>query len=244
MSAPTGLQHLHWSLLKERFPVSASAENAAKVPLPEPLNSIESLEWVYHMRRQMQEIVPGLYLGPYASVIKDNLPEIQKHGITHIVCIRSAAEAYFIRENFKSMGIIYLTIEVEDNDRERLIPYFSKVNQFIESAISAGGKVLVHGNGGTSRSAAFVIAAVMYIYRVTSLQAIRIVQARRFCISPSENFRQQLLEYEPILLAKPLPASSLAEEGDIDEMKSELPNVHGTKRPMEEDVEEGHKMEY
>uniref|UniRef100_A0A671FQ28 Uncharacterized protein n=1 Tax=Rhinolophus ferrumequinum TaxID=59479 RepID=A0A671FQ28_RHIFE len=30
-------------------------------------------EWTYTMRREMQEILPGLFLGPYSSAMKSNL---------------------------------------------------------------------------------------------------------------------------------------------------------------------------
>lgn len=36
----------------------------------------------------------------------------------------------------------------------------------------------------------------------TSGEAIKLIQAKRFCIFPNEGFRRQLFEYEPILRAK------------------------------------------
>uniref|UniRef100_A0A8D2JNZ4 Uncharacterized protein n=1 Tax=Sciurus vulgaris TaxID=55149 RepID=A0A8D2JNZ4_SCIVU len=30
-------------------------------------------EWTYPMRREMQEILPGLFLGPYSSAMKSKL---------------------------------------------------------------------------------------------------------------------------------------------------------------------------
>lgn len=36
----------------------------------------------------------------------------------------------------------------------------------------------------------------------TSGEAIKLIQAKRFCIFPNEGFRRQLYEYEPILRAK------------------------------------------
>ena len=40
-------------------------------------------EWAYDMRRECQEIIPNLYLGP-ASAAKDGL-KLQSMGITHKV---------------------------------------------------------------------------------------------------------------------------------------------------------------
>ena len=36
----------------------------------------------------LQEIVPGVYLGPYASAGKKMAASLKSVGITHIVCVR------------------------------------------------------------------------------------------------------------------------------------------------------------
>ena len=55
-------------------------------------------KWQYDMRREMQEILPGLFLGPYASANRKSLGTLQAHGITHIVCIR---HQYVFRSFFR-----------------------------------------------------------------------------------------------------------------------------------------------
>lgn len=57
-------------------------------------------EWTYTMRRHMQEVVPGLYLGPYSAASRSKLQSLIEHGITHIVCVRQDIEANFIKPNF------------------------------------------------------------------------------------------------------------------------------------------------
>ena len=54
-------------------------------------------DWTYTMRRDMQEIVPGLYLGPYAAAGKKNLSKLENAGITHVVCVRQEIERNFIK---------------------------------------------------------------------------------------------------------------------------------------------------
>ena len=44
-----------------------------------------------------QEIVPGVYLGPYAAAGKKNLSKLESVGITHIVCVRQEVEKNFIK---------------------------------------------------------------------------------------------------------------------------------------------------
>ena len=45
----------------------------------------------------MQEIVPGLYLGPYAAAGKKNFSKLESAGITHVVCVRQEIEKNFIK---------------------------------------------------------------------------------------------------------------------------------------------------
>ena len=54
-------------------------------------------DWTYTMRRDMQEIVPGLFLGPYAAAGKKNLGKLEQTGITHIICVRQEIEKNFIK---------------------------------------------------------------------------------------------------------------------------------------------------
>ncbi|XP_066884567.1 serine/threonine/tyrosine-interacting protein isoform X3 [Kogia breviceps] len=141
-------------------------------------------EWTYPMRREMQEILPGLFLGPYSSAMKSKLPILQKHGITHIICIRQNIEANFIKPNFQQL-FRYLVLDIADNPVENIIRFFPMTKEFIDGSLQSGGKVLVHGNAGISRRDAFAY-----------------VQERRFCINPNAGFVHQLQEYEAIYLAK------------------------------------------
>uniref|UniRef100_A0ABK0LBG6 Serine/threonine/tyrosine interacting protein n=1 Tax=Rattus norvegicus TaxID=10116 RepID=A0ABK0LBG6_RAT len=141
-------------------------------------------EWTYPMRREMQEVLPGLFLGPYSSAMKSKLPILQKHGITHIICIRQNIEANFIKPNFQQL-FRYLVLDIADNPVENIIRFFPMTKEFIDGSLQNGGKVLVHGNAGISRRDAFAY-----------------VQERRFCINPNAGFVHQLQEYEAIYLAK------------------------------------------
>ncbi|XP_027425849.1 serine/threonine/tyrosine-interacting protein isoform X2 [Zalophus californianus] len=171
-------------------------------------------EWTYPMRREMQEILPGLFLGPYSSAMKSKLPILQKYGITHIICIRQNIEANFVKPNFQQL-FRYLVLDIADNPVENIIRYFPMTKEFIDGSLQTGGKVLVHGNAGISRSAAFVIAYIMETFGMKYRDAFAYVQERRFCINPNAGFVHQLqpfmiinnigrsiLEYEAIYLAK------------------------------------------
>ncbi|KAH9507181.1 hypothetical protein Btru_056560 [Bulinus truncatus] len=158
-------------------------------------------DWEYAMRREMQEILPGLYLGPYASAMKSKLDDLLNAGITHIVCIRQSIEANFVRPNFPQ-HFRYLVLEMADCPTENIIRFFKQTKEFIDDCLTNGGKVLVHGNGGISRSAAVVIAYVMEKCSMTSRDALACVRNKRFCISLNEGFLHQLIEYEHIYKAQ------------------------------------------
>ncbi|XP_014482245.1 PREDICTED: serine/threonine/tyrosine-interacting protein-like isoform X1 [Dinoponera quadriceps] len=167
-----------------------------------PTSSIQGpKEWTYTMRRQMQEVVPGLFLGPYSAASRSKLDSLLEHGITHIVCVRQDIEANFIRPNFPDK-FKYLVLNIADIATENIIQHFQTVKTFIDEGLNSGGQVLVHGNAGISRSAALVLAYMMETYGLSQTQAYAIVQQRRFCINPNEGFMTQLREYEPIYQAQ------------------------------------------
>lgn len=156
-------------------------------------------EWNYNMRREMQEIIPGLFLGPLASASKSKLETLLNAGITHLVCVRHEKEVSVIQPNFPEK-FEYIVINLTDYESS-MIPLFSKVTVFIDNGLKNGGKVLVYGNTGTSVSASLVIAYIMETNHLSYVEAYSIVAKKRQCIGPSETCLQQLMEYEPIYKA-------------------------------------------
>jgi len=156
-------------------------------------------EWRYEMRRECQEIIPGLFLGPF-QVSKD-LATLLSLGVTHILCIRDPKEAFLVKERFPDR-FQYLVLDVVDNDEQNLISLFNRPKQFIYDAINGGGTVLVHCNGGISLSPTFVILFIMQHNSMSYTEALHYVQNKRYCISPNTGFMAQLKEYEPIYRAQ------------------------------------------
>lgn len=167
-----------------------------------PVYPHTSIGWSYSMRRSMQEIIPGLFLGPYLSALKTGHSSLLDNGITHIICVRQDIEAHYIKPQFNDSSFTYMTLDIADMVTESIIRFFPKVRSFIDDAFSAGGKVLVHGNNGNSRSATLVLAYIMEKYGINYKEAIKFVKDRRACIKPNEGFLAQLAEYEPIYRAR------------------------------------------
>ncbi|KXN88116.1 Serine/threonine/tyrosine-interacting protein [Leucoagaricus sp. SymC.cos] len=185
------------------------------------------VEWRYEMRRECQEILPGLLLGPFAA--SKSLETLIAQGITHIVCIRDAKEAFSVRPRYPDR-FQYMVLDVEDNEEQNLIRLFPGAKKFIDDAIGSGGRVLVHCNGGISLSPSFVVMFVMQYYQLSWEDALHMVQNRRYCISPNGGFLTQIKEYEAIYKANlavqsfPQMQRSISrrkrEEDEDDEMES------------------------
>jgi len=156
------------------------------------------VEWRYEMRRECQEILPGLLLGPFQA--SKSLELLHSLRVTHIVCIRDVKEAFSVKPRFPET-FRYLVLDVEDNEEQNLIRLFPQANAFIQEALSQNGRVLVHCNGGISLSPAFVVMFVMQHYHLSWEDALHLVQNRRYCISPNGGFLTQIKEYESIYRA-------------------------------------------
>lgn len=183
---------------KECIGGTGSDQDYPKVPISLTLGP---KEWTYTMKRYMQQVIPGLFLGPYLSASRSKLETLLEYGITHIVCVRQDIEANFIKPNFPEK-FKYLVLNIADIATENIIQHFQNVKIFIDEGLQSGGCVLVHSNAGISRSAALVVAYMMETYGLSQSQAYTIVKQKRYCINPNEGFMAQLKEYEPIYQAQ------------------------------------------
>lgn len=174
------------------------AQTMTEEQLRELIQGPQDVEWKYEMRRECQEILPGLILGPLQAA--KSLDILQGLGVTHIVCIRDAKEAFSVKPRFPD-HFRYLVVDLADSEEQNLIRYFPAAKRFIDDAIRAEGRVLVHCNGGISSSPAFVIMFVMQHFQISWEDALHYVQNRRYCISPNSGFITQIKEYEPIYKA-------------------------------------------
>lgn len=142
------------------------------------------------MRREVQEILPGLYLGPY-SALRD-IDVLLNENVRNVVLIRGPAEERLIRPKFQDI-LKTLIIEVSDSSCANIISSLSPFKNFVDGAHQLGGKVLVACACGISRGPAFVVGYVMESFNWTYEKAYQYVQNRRFCINPNDNFKSQLL---------------------------------------------------
>lgn len=108
-------------------------------------------------------------------------------------CLSSApANRKFVNHFFHLCDAVPLSSEVSDHPLENLIPYFPISRNFIDQALSQGGRVFIHCNGGISRAPAFAIAYLMESQGLDFATALNHVQARRFCMNMNDGFKMQL----------------------------------------------------
>eukprot|EP01135_Chromosphaera_perkinsii_P000906 Nk52_evm4s153 gene=Nk52_evmTU4s153 len=239
------------------------------------LDDIGDPKWNYAMRREMQEIVSGVYLGPFSCV--RNSAFFANHSIDTVVCVRHVAQRPFVKPLFASQiesfvpmgvdsnsdcnremvnekeynlvpnGLNYLLMDISFEScllamtsvrrcsnpnahqstneyfAHNLIQYFQKAALFIKRTLDRGGKCAVVGNTGLNMSASMVIAYIIMERGCDYEEAFRIVQYRRFCISPGENFARQLKEFVPICraMSKDLNSQTNNNEHDVPNAKTQ-----------------------
>ncbi|XP_059222231.1 dual specificity protein phosphatase 13 isoform X5 [Stomoxys calcitrans] len=159
------------------------------------------------------EVYPGIYIGDAASA--KNKTFLRMKGITHVL---NAAEgcrygqvdtghSYYRdmpsisgRDN-KTTYFRYMGFPMVDAPTTDISRYFYVAAKFIDSAISSGGKVLVHCLVGMSRSATCVLAYLMICRKMSAVDAIRKVRMHRD-IHPNDGFLQQLADLDMELKRK------------------------------------------
>ncbi|KHJ35903.1 putative tyrosine protein phosphatase 4 [Erysiphe necator] len=205
-------------------------------------HSISNQEWKYEWRRQAQQILPFLYLGP-SSAARD-IDFLKRENMTMLLVIRDSAIARAkLLDGAKiarQLDIKSRTIDV--SGLTGLIAAFPHAIQVIndhlisifqESSSTKIGKVLVFCESGNERSAAVVSAYLMATCGLDLISSIHRIQSRRFCISLDDSLKNLLLNYMDILNAKK----------DVSSVKSRIPNsirnlMSGKKRRRNEDTDE------
>uniref|UniRef100_A0A674BZ77 Serine/threonine/tyrosine interacting protein n=1 Tax=Salmo trutta TaxID=8032 RepID=A0A674BZ77_SALTR len=199
-------------------------ENKLQFPSLPPCKE-DLLDWAYPMRREMQEILPGLFLGPYSAAMKSKLSILERQEITHLVCVRQDIEANFIKPNFPHK-FRYLVLDIADNPVENIIRYFPMTKEFIDGCLASGGNKNV-----------FNWIEYFTFCWFFCRDAFSHVQERRFCINPNVGFVHQLQEYEAIYSAKLTIKMSPIQLGRSFSLHAGMPG--SLKRSLEEDEDFG-----
>ncbi len=164
---------------------SSSTNHHHDNPSPSPTFDIDSY--------QMSEVLPGLYLGNARDAKDINL--LQQNEIKSIINISTTIPCYYENENLFD----YLQLLCNDSNQENILQYFENTFDYIQKKLSANENVLVHCQGGISRSPSFVIGYLMKYHSKTFDQAYLLVKEKRKIINPNLNFLTQLTRYEQMM---------------------------------------------
>ena len=139
----------------------------------------------------MNRITDRIFLGDINGAT--NLYQLRKNKITHILTMAAGIRPLYKKE-FK-----YKIVNVMDIPSQNIISHFDRAIEFINKAVTGGGRVLVHCFAGVSRSASTVIAYFMATRKMTFAEAFNYVKKKRPIIFPNFGFQKQLVEYEALL---------------------------------------------
>ena len=177
--------------------------------------------WYYELRRQAQQVLPHLFLGPSQAARDRSF--LQRAGITKVMAIRDSrlAEARLLAVEHvaRELGIESECIDVADSSALlRALPAaVQSINQHMLAMPTDAdgvsmGKVLVFCETGNVRSPTVVAAYLMSMYGTELPDTLRLVHKARFCISLDEDYKHMLLSFSELLNAR---RDVAAEEDDI-----------------------------
>ncbi|CAF1118312.1 unnamed protein product [Rotaria sp. Silwood1] len=141
----------------------------------------------------MSEVLPGLYLGNAHDAQDMNL--LKQNNIKSIINISKSIPCYYKNETLFD----YLQLPCNDSCQEDIIQYFDKTFKYIEEKLLLNQNILVHCQGGISRSPSFIIGYIMKYHLKTFEQAYSFVKNKRQIISPNLGFLTQLTSYEQMI---------------------------------------------
>lgn len=169
--------------------ISTSTDEDLSSAVPPPLTAkpidIESF--------QMSEVLPGLYLGNARNAEDMNL--LKQHEITTVINISTSIPCQF--EDDKVFE--YLRIPCHDSSSQNILQYFETTFEYIHQKLIMKKNILVHCQGGVSRSPSFVIGYLMRYHSKTFDEAHNLVKNQRSIINPNLHFLGQLTQYQQIL---------------------------------------------
>ncbi|KAK4632357.1 Dual specificity protein phosphatase 1 [Fulvia fulva] len=136
----------------------------------------------------------GLYIGGlHALYQRQDL--FRDARITHILSVLD----YDLYETGHFKDYTTMQVRLDDDPNENIVARFPDTNNFIDTAIKAGGRVFVHCAMGKSRSATIICAYLMWKFGVSPDEALSQLQEGRGVADPNPGFWEQLEVYDTML---------------------------------------------
>uniref|UniRef100_A0A3Q3WD96 Dual specificity protein phosphatase n=1 Tax=Mola mola TaxID=94237 RepID=A0A3Q3WD96_MOLML len=154
---------------------------------------LDGLEYLLHSAprscHHCDEVWPSLYLGH--MFMSHNKLGLWQLGVTHV--LNAAHGKLYCQGSEDLYGTMVKCYGVPDNDLPTfdLSLFFYPAAEFINQALTSGGKVFVHCAVGVGPSATLVLAFLMIHHQHGLLSSLRFVQQKRW-IFPNRGFLRQL----------------------------------------------------
>ena len=124
---------------------------------------------------------------------------LQENEVTHILNVASFNTQFTVDRGpgvYAVNGLfVYKHVSIMDHPDTDIISHFDECFAFIDTALDAGGRVLVHCMAGVSRAASIVIGYLMKVKDMDFQTAFNHVKAKRPHIRPNDGFMHQLQNY-------------------------------------------------
>ncbi|XP_020674131.1 protein-tyrosine-phosphatase MKP1 [Dendrobium catenatum] len=147
---------------------------------------------------ECSRVADHVYLGSEAAA-RDR-EALRRHGITHVLnCVGGVCPECFRGD------LVYKTLWLHDSPAEDIASVFYDAFDYLEEVRAARppARVLVHCRRGASRSAALVIAYLMWRHAQPFDDALRAVRSARAAADPNLGFASQLLQCQARVLLSP-----------------------------------------
>lgn len=176
--------------------------HSSSTPPPSP----GTVPWLYENRRSAQQIVPGLWLGPFAC---SSSGELCSHSgtKTHVI-IRAAQECNHLKLLPEHPPSTVFFEFQSHHGLELLMPIFLPACGVIRAALSAGDTVGLFCVSGLSRAPAVAAAYLIAHCGMSAVEAAQCVTVRRSCVHFSDSILRQLHEFELLQKSRLSIASS------------------------------------
>ena len=121
-------------------------------------------------------VVPGVFLGNRQAAADRDL--LRKHRIVAVVCVGARPV---------HSDVVYRHISVLDDGSQSLLPYLASASDFITTQLERGC-VLVHCQGGISRSPTVVLGFLLHARRLRLPEAAEVLYIARPAVRPRAIF--------------------------------------------------------
>jgi serine/threonine/tyrosine-interacting protein len=175
-----------------------------------------SSPWLYENRRSAQQIIPGLWLGPF-SCSSGELGSTA--GAWTYIIIRAAQEHNHVKLlPMHPHSTVFFEFS-SHHGLELLMPIFLPACVAIHAALSAGNAVGLFCISGLSRAPSIAAAYLIAQCGMSAADAVQSVSSQRSCVHFSDSILRQLHEFELLQKSRVSVASCGADAAESSSRK-------------------------